>query len=112
MSARRVWLYPKGSWVGPLVYPGGDEYGNDTLVFRLPRQAALVVAWNVPLRRELLPTTGEIRYGWVGPEVGEPHNPLPLGPNDVKKAPPEGCYLVRQEVWRTDWTRTTPEDEL
>lgn len=51
---RRVWMYRSG-WTGPLLYRGGDEWGNRTLAFRLPGERALVVALNIPLRRHFLP---------------------------------------------------------
>lgn len=53
MSASRLWFYGKGTWTGPLVMRGGDEYGNDTLAFRLPGERALIIAWNFPLRRDV-----------------------------------------------------------
>jgi len=55
-AARRLWTYERGSWSGPLVMRGGDEYGNRTLALRLPGGRALITALNVPLRRHRLPS--------------------------------------------------------
>lgn len=106
--ARRFWTYPKDSWNAgrPLsIYPGGDEYGNSTLVLQLPGQRALVAAYNWPLRRELEPCEGTVEWGWVGPEVADPDNPLPIGHFARHEVPPEGCHLVRREVMYGRWER-------
>jgi hypothetical protein len=41
----RVWLYEKGTWQGPLLYRGSDEYGRLTLALRLPGERAVVWAY-------------------------------------------------------------------
>ncbi len=43
--ARRVWLYGKGDWDGPLLLRGDDEYGRLTLALRLPGERAIVWAY-------------------------------------------------------------------
>lgn len=57
----RLWVLERGQWLGPssrtgrpnpLVFRGGDEYGNRTVALRLPFGAALVLSTTVPLRRE------------------------------------------------------------
>ena len=104
MAARRVWTYPKGSWSGSILSLGGDEYGNSTIVLRLPGERALIVAYNWPLRRELEPSEGYVQFGAVNEDEGAPmHNPLPLvGPDLDGLEPP--WVLVRREVWQTPWT--------
>jgi hypothetical protein len=61
----RVWVLRAGEWLNPqwrpdqngqtppapLVFLGGDEYGNRTLCLRLRRQRLLVIALNIPRRR-------------------------------------------------------------
>jgi uncharacterized protein YuzE len=59
-GARRVWLYSKGQWSGAPIQRGGDEYGNPTLVLRLPQSRALIIALTVPLRRRTLPYGAQI----------------------------------------------------
>lgn len=104
MTASRVWTYPKGSWSGPPIVRGGDEYGNSTLAFRLPGERALIVVWNIPLRRELEPCEGRVEYGWVGESVGgEWDNPLPVAFRDRRSRIPDDCTLVRREVRWTPW---------
>lgn len=54
--ARRAWWWPAREltpWQRWPVIRGGDEYGNRTVGIRLPG-GMLIVALNVPLRRELL----------------------------------------------------------
>jgi hypothetical protein len=61
----RVWVLRAGEWcnpnwrpgqegetpAAPLVFLGGDEYGNRTLCLRLRRQRLLVIALNIPRHR-------------------------------------------------------------
>lgn len=59
-KAKRAWWWPtsqlSGRWQ-PLLL-GGDEFGNRTIGIRLPG-GMLIVALNIPLRRELLDPTAE-----------------------------------------------------
>lgn len=103
-GARRFWTYGKGQWSGPLVSRGGDEYGNSTVVFRLPSERALIVAYNWPLRRELEPCEGRVEWGAVNDDHGAPmDNPLPLAGPDLRGLPPEEWKLVRRELWASPW---------
>ena len=54
--SRRVWWWPASHltrrwW--PLVFRGGDEYGNATIALRVPG-GMIILALNLPLRRTLL----------------------------------------------------------
>lgn len=59
-KAKRAWWWPASQ----LSYPwrpflrGGDEFGNRTIGIRLPG-GMLIVALNIPLRRDLLDLTAE-----------------------------------------------------
>lgn len=75
----RLWMYKKGQWPGPIVSTGADEYGNSTVVLRLPGERALSVTWNIPLRRELELAAHRIEYGIIR------------------------WRIVRREVRRTPW---------
>lgn len=115
-KAHRFWTYPKDSTDGPILSWGGDEYGNSTIVLRLPQGRALIVAWNIPLRRELEPFEGYMEYGWVKPDGGSEapcDNPLPgsyedfLRPIDL----PGGDWVrVRREVMYGHWEAVSDEE--
>lgn len=53
-QAKRAWWWPARKLTNPrqLFLRGGDEFGNHTIGIRLPG-GMLIVALNVPLRREL-----------------------------------------------------------
>lgn len=116
-GARRFWTYSKDSWSGGPIQRGGDEYGNSTIVLRLPGGRAFIMAYNWPLRRELEPVEGRIEYGLVDPDATRTgdatwDNPLPLASEHRFDPPPDGCVVVtrtlRVERWRVfdrrlDW---------
>jgi hypothetical protein len=101
-KVRRFWTYGKDQWSGPLVSLSGDEYGNSTVVFRLIGGRALIVAWNIPLRRKLEPCEGRTEWGWACPDQGELNDPIPCS---GRETPPDGYYLVRREVWFDRWEK-------
>lgn len=108
--ARRFWMYPKDSWnAGPAlsIYPGGDEYGNSTLVLQLPGQRALVVAYNWPLRRELEPCEGRVEYAIADRLFDE--EPEPVLHEDRHQKLPASKYLVRRDVMYGPWEQVDPE---
>jgi len=112
MSACRFWMYGKGSWSGPLVYRGGDEYGNSTLVFRLPGERAFIVAYNWPLRRELEPSEGHISYGLVSPDESDGatwDNPLPLASEQRFDPVRPGWKVATRTAWMTPWEEFVSE---
>lgn len=112
-GARRFWTYGKDHWDGPLVskFPGGDEYGNSTLVFRLPQGRAFVMAYNWPLRRELEPSEGRTEYAhapiepltedWEHDLFGEV--PWPVEYSERHRLPRRGWKLVRRDVMYGPW---------
>lgn len=70
-SPRRVWLYPRGQWRGPLLMRASDEYGRLTLALRLPGERALVWAYkwctdpDCEACADRCPTTGYSHLGYV-----------------------------------------------
>lgn len=101
-GARRVWFYKDG-WSGPLIQCGGDEYGNRTVVLRLPGGRAMIVVWSIPLRRELEPFEGQVYYGLIGgPDDIDIDNPLPVSYADALR-PAEGWTAVERTIWYGQW---------
>jgi hypothetical protein len=105
-GARRIWTYGKGQWSGKLLQTGGDEYGNSTVVLRLPQGRALILAWNIPLRRDLEPSEGRIECGLVDVtgHAGTWDNPLPMSYLEAKAYVPEdGITVVARHIWYGPW---------
>lgn len=87
---------------------GGDEYGNHTLVLRLPGERAVVLAWNIPLRHVPEPNSGYTEYGLVdlssrNGQADSWSNPVPLSWDQRDEPAPDGWIRVTREVYMTPW---------
>jgi hypothetical protein len=104
-GARRFWTYPPGTWDGDIVsvFPHGDEFGNSTIVLRLPGDRAFVAAYNWPLRRDLEPSEGRVEYAVAEEMFDEEPELIPY--EDRLKPLAGRKYLVVRDVMYGPWRR-------